>query len=70
MIPQEAVERAEAIFDEAFAETLGLFQEAVDAEDWPTVLRYLKEIASVVSRAGVRLASYAGVAARQSLRLE
>lgn len=70
MKPQEAVSTTEEIFDEAMAQAMAEFERASSCNDWVCVLRSLREIARIVSSAGQRLASYAGVAARQIKRQE
>lgn len=65
MEPQDAVKKAETILDEALAEAISLFDDASEAETWEEALDTLKSIASTISTAGTRIASYAGVAARQ-----
>ena len=70
MNPHDAVLKAEMIFDEATATALDQFKEASEAETWDDVLDALKAIASTISTAGTRIASYAGVAARQINRMD
>lgn len=70
MKPQDAVTRAETIFDEMAANVIAQFEQASNAETWEQVLSTLREIARLVGVGGSSLAGYAGVAARQMKREE